>query len=139
MSIVSAERRVALCKEQLRLAYEALREERERDRVSAYQLNSLELRTANEKLERFCLDYFSRNLDEYGLKRLQLRSRFVMCALASGMQRRDIAAMLPKVSGKGSFVCMGVTRTRVHSMIVEARYALQRFKPTEVWSLSLAM
>jgi hypothetical protein len=126
VSVASAERRVARCKEMLRLAYEALGAEREHERKRKRSTRNRLLTDANEKMELFCLKFLASHPDEYGISKLPIRQRFAMCALASGMARPDIAAAMPKLSGKSSFVKMGITTSGLHGIIADARYALYR-------------
>lgn len=132
MSVASATKKVARCKEALRLAYDELYAEREQAQLAKRASKVGELAAANERLERFCTGdrAILVAVTEGGLaiKRLPLRLRFVATALALEIPRSKIAEALPKLNGKGGFVRMGLTKGGLHKLIVQARYELERLR-----------
>jgi len=121
-----AERKVARCKVALQVAYDELRAERAKLSKTSGTAAKRKLATAYAPLEKFCDEYLARNADEHGIGKLPIRYRFVMCALAAGMARPDIAKSLPKVNGKNQFVRNGISVSGLSGVIRKAQYALQR-------------
>jgi hypothetical protein len=131
-AIAEAERDVLHCKKQLRAAYERLRAERAGARRNETTWRDIELGSANARMEKFCADWLANYWDHRvrdALRELPVRQRFVMCALASGMTYVEVGAWLPKLSGKGSFVKMGITKGGLCRVIRDARCQLARWSP----------
>ncbi len=126
MSVASAERKVQRLNDQLRVAREELRLEREKVSATGGTVNQRRLEAANEPLERFCDDYLALHPDEFGIGNVPIRLRYVLCAMASDVSRTEIAAALPLLNGQSQFVRLGLTKQGLYNIIHRARSELER-------------
>ena len=134
MSIASAERRVQRLNDQLRIAREELRQEREKVSATGGVANTRRLEVANEPLKRFCDEYLVLHPDEFGMGKLPIRMRYVLCALAADVSRTEIAAALPLLNGQSQFVRLGLTKQGLYNIIRRARSELERInREKKLW------
>jgi hypothetical protein len=132
MSVATVESKIARLKEKLRVAYDELRAEREKVAERVRSREDAEMTATYKSMERFCDTYMECNPGyEYGLDKLPIRPRFVLCALAAGVSRKDIASQLPKINGKLRFVRMGITTGGLHKIIEDGRRQLRHLNRGE--------
>jgi hypothetical protein len=133
MSVSSAERKIQRLNEQLRVAREELRRERQKVSLTGGVENTRRLDAANESLKRFCDEYLALHPDEFGVGKLPIRMRYVLCALAANVSRTEIAAALPKINGHCQFMRLGITKGGLSKIIREARFKLEYLNREIKW------
>lgn len=122
MSVESAEAKVTRAKAQLTIAYHELRVARAKAIHQKRETDKTRIQAVHGYMQKFCDEYLANAPgSEYGLEKLPLKLRFIMCSMAQGVDRKTIAEFLPK----GKTAKIGITVGGLSSLIRQARMQLK--------------